>query len=32
MDMTYIDSRSLVVDIKLLVLTILVALKRQGAY
>ena len=32
MDMTYIDSRSLLVDMKLLVLTILVALKRQGAY
>ena len=30
--MTYIDSRSLLVDMKLLVLTILVALKRQGAY
>jgi lipopolysaccharide/colanic/teichoic acid biosynthesis glycosyltransferase len=32
MDMTYIDNRSFLVDMKLLVLTFIVALKRQGAY
>jgi lipopolysaccharide/colanic/teichoic acid biosynthesis glycosyltransferase len=32
MDMTYIATRSLWLDLKLLVLTLLVALRRQGAY
>ena len=32
MDMTYIDRRSLCLDLKLILLTALVALKRQGAY
>ncbi len=32
MDMTYIDHRSLLLDVKLLFLTSLVTLKRQGAY
>jgi lipopolysaccharide/colanic/teichoic acid biosynthesis glycosyltransferase len=32
MDMTYIDQRSLCLDLRLLILTIVVALKRQGAY
>jgi lipopolysaccharide/colanic/teichoic acid biosynthesis glycosyltransferase len=32
MDMTYIDQRSLALDLKLLVLTVLAAWKRQGAY
>jgi lipopolysaccharide/colanic/teichoic acid biosynthesis glycosyltransferase len=32
MDMTYIDTRSLRLDLKLLVLTAYVAWKRQGAY
>jgi lipopolysaccharide/colanic/teichoic acid biosynthesis glycosyltransferase len=32
MDMTYIDQRSLYLDLKLLVLTLVVAWKRQGAY
>jgi lipopolysaccharide/colanic/teichoic acid biosynthesis glycosyltransferase len=32
MDMTYIDNRSTVLDLKLMLLTVGVALKRQGAY
>ena len=32
MDMTYIDQRSLYLDLKLLMLTLVVAWKRQGAY